>query len=171
MSSRDPSRRAALAGGLAAGLAGALALAGCGFTPVYGPGGTGAALNGQVLPDQPESQDDFHFARRLGEVLGHAGDARYRLAYRLQIAVLPQGITPDQITTRYSLNGTASYALTDQAGNEITRGQVSNFTSYSAIGTTVATLAGEADARRRLATMLADQVVTRLYATMPEAAR
>lgn len=47
------------------------------------------------------------------------------------------------------------------------QGEVSNFTSHSTVGTVIATTAAEADARGRLAVMLADQVVTRLLATVP----
>ena len=72
------------------------------------------------------------------------------------------------MTTRYSLNGSADFRLTDAAsGATVTEGQVSSFTSYSTTGTTVATLTAEYDARQRLARMLADQVVTRLLAAAP----
>ena len=75
------------------------------------------------------------------------------------------------MTTRYSLSGTADFALKDQAGRVLAQGRVSSFTSYSTTGTTIATLSAEGDARQRLATMLADQVVTRLLAasaSLPE---
>ncbi len=82
--------------------------------------------------------------------------------------MVPQAITPDQDTTRYSLNGTASYTLTDATTRAtVAQGQVSSFTSYSAVGTIIATTAAERDARQRLGTMLADQVVTRLLAAVP----
>ena len=82
--------------------------------------------------------------------------------------MLPQAITPDEVTTRFSLNGTAAYRLTDAAsGAVVAQGEVSNFTSHSTVGTVIATTAAEADARGRLAVMLADQVVTRLLATVP----
>jgi LPS-assembly lipoprotein len=41
-------------------------------------------------------------------------------------------------------------------------GSVDNFTSYSATGTTVATLAAERDAQERLMIQLADQIFVRL---------
>ncbi|WP_299360752.1 LPS assembly lipoprotein LptE [uncultured Paracoccus sp.] len=159
MSWRD--RRTALA------LLAAAALAGCGFTPVYGPGGGGSALFGQVRAADPQTQDDFAFVRRIQDRLGPEG-SRLQLDYALTVAVVPQAISTDQVATRYSLNGTASYRLVDAAsGATVTEGQVSNFTSYSSVGTTIATLTGERDARERLATMLADQVVTRLLAAAP----
>ena len=145
----------------------ALALAACGFAPVYGPGGTGTRLQDKVRTADPRTPDDFAFAARIAERLGPDG-TRYELDWRLRIAVVPQAITPDEITTRYSLNGTASYVLTEIAsGRTVARGQVSSFTSYSTTGTTIATLAAEQDAHTRLARLLADQVVTRLLALDP----
>ena len=151
-----------------AALAVALLAAGCGFTPVYGPGGAGTRLHGQVRVADPQTADDYAFLRRMTERLGPAETGRYDLAYTLRVAVLPQAITPDEVTTRFSLNGTATYRLTDSAtGATVAQGEVSNFTSHSTVGTVIATNAAEQDARNRLALMLADQVVTRLLATVP----
>ncbi|MDO5368805.1 LPS assembly lipoprotein LptE [Paracoccus sp. (in: a-proteobacteria)] len=147
-----------------------LALAACGFEPVYGPGGAGTRLQGQVRVADPQTADDYAFLRRLTERLGPEEAARYELAYALRIATVSQAITPDEVTTRYSLNGTAAYALTDSAtGAVVAQGEVSNFSSHSTVGTVIATNAAEQDARNRLAVMLADQVVTRLLATVPAA--
>ena len=151
-----------------AALAVALLAAGCGFTPVYGPSGAGTRLHGQVRVADPQTADDYAFLRRLTERLGPAETGRYDLAYTLRVAALPQAITPDEVTTRFSLNGTATYRLTDSAtGATVAQGEVSNFTSHSTVGTVIATNAAEQDARNRLAVMLADQVVTRLLATVP----
>ena len=96
--------------------------------------------------------------------MGPEDAAVYDLDYRISAGVVAQAITPDEVTTRYSLNGTADFALTGPGGAMITQGRVSSFTSYSTTGTTISTLAAEGDARERLALMLADQVVTRLLA-------
>lgn len=146
----------------------ALLLAGCGFTPVYGPGGTGGALQGRVRAADPVDAEGFAFNTRIAERLGSDAGTDFLLDYRFAMAVVPQAITPDEITTRYSLNGTVDFALRRIAGNTtIATGRVSNFTSYSTTGTTIATLTAERDARVRLARMLADQVVTRLLALDP----
>lgn len=148
----------------------ALALGACGFQPAYGPGGAGTRLQGQVHVADPQTADDYAFLRRLTERMGPEQAARYDLAYALRIATVGQAITPDEVTTRYALNGTAAYALTDaQTGAVVAQGEVSNFSSHSTVGTVIATNAAEQDARDRLAVMLADQVVTRLLATMPPA--
>ena len=162
----SPDRRAVLLGLLAVS-----GLAACGLSPVYGPGGGGGKLFGKVRPRDPDTPLDFVFNRRLAERLGPEDAAVYDLDYRISAGVVAQAITPDEVTTRYSLNGTADFALTGPDGAVITRGRVSSFTSYSTTGTTISTLAAEGDARERLALMLADQVVTRLLAaarTLPD---
>ncbi|TYP69007.1 LPS-assembly lipoprotein [Stutzerimonas stutzeri] len=155
----SPDRRAVLLGLLAVS-----GLAACGLSPVYGPGGGGGKLFGKVRPRDPDTPLDFVFNRRLAERLGPEDAAIYDLDYRISAGVVAQAITPDEVTTRYSLNGTADFALTGPGGAVITQGRVSSFTSYSTTGTTISTLAAEGDARERLALMLADQVVTRLLA-------
>ena len=155
----SPDRRAVLLGLLAVS-----GLAACGLSPVYGPGGGGGKLFGKVRPRDPDTPLDFVFNRRLAERLGPEDAAVYDLDYRISAGVVAQAITPDEVTTRYSLNGTADFALTDRTGRVLAQGRVSNFTSYSTTGTTIATLTAEGDARTRLAEMLADQVVTRLLA-------
>jgi LPS-assembly lipoprotein len=148
------------------------ALAGCGFTPAYAPGGAATALTGAVAADVPTTRDDFAFTRRLAERFGPVQSARFRLTYEISTTAAGQAITPDNITTRFSLTGTVGYRLLDAAsGTELMSGEVGNFTSWSASGSTVATLTAEADAHERLMRLLADQVVTRLVAaaaTLPQ---
>lgn len=155
------SRRGVILSGLAV-----LGLAACGFTPVYGPGGAGTKLRGRVRARDPKTPEDFAFNTRLAERLGPEDAATYGLDYTLVLAATPQGVTADgDVTTRFALNGSASWGLRDLAsGRVLAQGQVSAFSSYTATGTTVATVSAEADARARLAGMLADQVVTRLLA-------
>ena len=75
-------------------------------------------------------------------------------------------ITPDNAITRYNLNGSVDWTLTDRAtATRVTGGRVENFTSWSATGSTVAGLAAEEDARLRLMRILADDIVARLLAT------
>jgi LPS-assembly lipoprotein len=76
-----------------------------------------------------------------------------------------QAITAEGSITRYSLTGTAGYNLVRLSdGQIVASGEVENFSGYSASGTTVQTQAGETDAHERLMVILADQIVTRLYA-------
>ena len=54
-----------------------LALAACGFAPVYGPGGAGGKLQNRVRTADPKTPDDFAFAGRIAERLGPDSAATY----------------------------------------------------------------------------------------------
>ncbi len=144
----------------------ALALAGCGFTPVYGPGGAAEGLHGQVAIDPPRDAEGFTFVQALRRRLGEGDAPRYRLSAELTLDERQMGVTRGQVITRYQVIGSARYRLTDsETDARLTSGTVESFASYSATGTTFATRAARRDARERLMTILADQVVDRLLAT------
>jgi LPS-assembly lipoprotein len=144
----------------------AAALVACGFQPVYAPGGTGGSLRGRVLVQAPDDEYTYLLTRDLEDRLGRSATADYRLDYTLITATEGQAINVNNETTRYSIVGQADYVLIRVAdGQTVASGNVRNFSGYSATGSTVQTLAGERDARKRLMTILADQIVTRLYAT------
>lgn len=146
----------------------ALPVAACGFTPAYGPSGGAAKLRGRIAVQEPVTREDFEFTARFESRLGRAQAAAYDLAYTLTAVREGGGITATNVTTRYTLKGTATYSLTSRAtGDRVAGGTVSAFTSWSATGTTVAGLAAEDDAARRLSILLADQVITRLIADAP----
>lgn len=147
------------------------ALSACGFTPVYGPGGTASALRGKVEVQAPATADEYLLVRDLEERLGRATQPEYQLALVLATETQGQAVTASNETTRYSIVGEVDFVLTRIAtGQTVASGQVQNFTGYSATGSTVETLAGERDARARLMTILADQINTRLVATADLAA-
>lgn len=157
---RSPDRRAFLLG--------ALALAGCGFTPSFGPGGTADALRGAVLVDEPANRDAFLLTRHIEDRLGRADSPRYGLAVTVALDEEPMAVTRTNITTRFNTIGKAEWVLRDMAsGAVLARDTAASFTGYSATGTTVATLAASRDARERLATLLADQIVAQLLAIAP----
>ena len=141
----------------------AAALAGCGFTPVYGPDGTGAALLGQLSLDPPQDRNAYLLQRRIEERLGQATAGAWRLSTQIKTDDIGLGFTKDGDITRYNINGTTDYTLRRTSSSEIFRqGKIQHFTSYSATGTTVATLAAKRDAEVRLMTILADQIIDQL---------
>lgn len=142
------------------------ALAGCGFTPVYGPGGAASSLRGNITISDPTDLNGFNLVRRLEDRLGRNDHGAYRLGFVLNLSEDELGILPDQTITRYNVLGEASFTLTHVESEEVvTSGKVRNFTSYAATGTTVSTLTAERDAYERLMVILADQIVTRLLAS------
>ncbi|MCR9124807.1 MAG: LPS assembly lipoprotein LptE [Rhodobacteraceae bacterium] len=144
----------------------AMALAGCGFTPVYAPGGNGAALLGRVIVDPPSDREGYLLVQDLEQRLGRGTAPVYSLSVDLGIEEEPLAITAAGDITRYNLIGSAAYTLRELESQRVAAaGEVSGFTGYSDTGSTVETLAAERDARRRLMTMLADQITARLFAT------
>lgn len=140
-----------------------LAFAACGFTPVYGPGGSGTALQNRVQVAAPEDQDSYLLVRRLEERLGRGGNPAYQLDLTLKTSTEGLGIGADSTTNRFNLVGVAGYVLRDMnSGRDVTSGVVNSFTGYSASGSTVETLAAQENARERLMVILADQITTRL---------
>lgn len=154
-------RRAALLGVL-------VTLPACGFAPVYGPTGSGTALQGAVLADSPVTREDFLLVREIETRLGRAQPGRYGLSYGITVDSEAVAISAANVTTRYNLLGEVTYALRDlETQAVITSGKARNFTGYSASGSTVATQAAERDARERLMSIMADQIITRLIVAAP----
>lgn len=150
-------------------LLGALATGACGFTPAFGPNGAASRLQGRVQVAEPDTRDGFLLTRRIEDRLGRATTPRYLLDTDMSVTQERMAVTQDNITTRFNLIGRLGYRLRDADTSEVlTEGRIDSFTGYSATGSTVATRAAERDARARLATILADQLVTRLIATAPD---
>jgi LPS-assembly lipoprotein len=146
-------------------LLGVLPLAACGFTPVYGPGGPGAALRNSIEFAPPGNVLAFNLVSRLEDRLGRAGAPVYRLDYRISTTDSSLGVTGAFDVTRINIAGTVSFTVTEIATGTVAQtGEVSTFTAYATSGSPVATLAARRDAQQRLMTALADQVVTRLMA-------
>lgn len=143
----------------------AAALGGCGFRPVYGPGGSAGALQNTVQVDAPLERDAYLLTRELEDRLGRATDPRYGLSYGIITRSEAIAISANNITTRYNILGEVTFALREIAsGKVLTSGKITNFTGYSASGSTVATQAAERDARERLMVMLAGQIIRQIEA-------
>ncbi len=143
-----------------------LALAACGFTPVYAPGQSGSALQGSVRVQAPDDRDTYILVQELEQRLGQPAPASYDLSFVLFTEDEGQAVTVSGDITRYSVVGRVDYILREIATEAIVAsGQVDNFTGYSATGSTVETLASERDAYARLMRILAEQITVQLYST------
>lgn len=142
-----------------------LALAACGFEPVYGPGSAASTLENRLLTSEPRTRDAYLLNQRIEERFGRATDPAYRLSVILDVTEDGLAIDTDGNIDRFNVIGKARFILRDMATDaEIISGEASNFTGYSATGSTVSTLAAQRDARKRLMTILADQITIRLQA-------
>lgn len=143
-----------------------VAIAACGFSPVYAPQASGNALQNRVEVSEATSENSYFLNRRIEDRLGRSDTPAYRLNVSVTVSRESLARNSSNNINRFNFIGEASYALVEDATGEVlTSGQVDNFTGASASGTTVATLAAERDARLRLMTLLADQIVARLLST------
>lgn len=146
-----------------------VALAGCGFTPVYGPSGVGNALHGRVEIESPENTNTYNLVSYLEDRLGRPSPAEFGLSYALNTRQEGLAVTASQTIVRYNVLGELSFALRDLETNSVvSSGKVNASTAYSASGTTIATQAARKDAYERLMVALADRVIERLYLTVPK---
>ena len=147
----------------------AVALAGCGFTPVYGPNGVGNNLLGKIAFDTPATPDTYSLVRYLEERLGRTDAATYGLGYSLSVREKGLAVTASQVIARQNVLGEMSFALRDLSDSSvITSGKVSGMTGYSTTGSTVSTRAAQSDAHERLMVILADRMINQLLLTFPE---
>jgi LPS-assembly lipoprotein len=137
----------------------ATTLGGCGFTPLYAtPGMTPALASIDVvapLNDSGATSREGYFLRlKLNDQLGHDPEtaSRYRLVTTLKQSRLAQGARVNNIASRYELDVTVSYVLSDNVTGEVlTKGSVPVKVSYDSSDPPYASVAANQDAETRAA--------------------
>jgi LPS-assembly lipoprotein len=137
----------------------ATALSGCGFTPLYAtPGMTPALASIDVatpLSDVGATSREGYFLRvKLNDQLGRDPDApsRYRLQTTVKEIRSAQGARVNNIASRYELDLTVAYVLSDGVTGEVlTKGSVPVKVSYDSSDPPYATVAANQDAETRAA--------------------
>lgn len=146
-------------------LVGALPLAACGFTPVYGPAGPGDAVRGRIAFAEPDSALAFNLVSQLEDRIGRPSGAPYLLDYSIDTSESALALTGTDDINRINITGRVVYTVTETAsGAQVQSGEVSTFTAFASSGSPVATTAARRDAQERLMIALADQIVSRLLA-------
>jgi LPS-assembly lipoprotein len=146
-------------------LLGVAPLAACGFTPVYGPGGSGSIVQGRVAVAAPDDPLAFSLVARLEDRIGRASAGPYLLSYRIETSESALALSDTDDINRINVSGTIGYAVTVTCRDVLVLvGVVSTFTDYGCSGSPVATAAARRDAQERLMIALADQIVARLLA-------
>ena len=155
-------RRAALP------LAALLALCGCGLSPMYSGGGSGAVAQGLSAVEVPpiEGKAGWLVRNALNDRLGQSGSQgapRYRLDVLLDDKLEGLGLISDDTVSRERRTLRARYQLVDLASGEI----VLDATAGSDAGIDVvsseyATIADENTALEDLSAKVADRIVARL---------
>lgn len=133
-------------------LLGALALGGCGLTPVYGPGR--AARRGLFAFDAPQSEAGFLLLEALENRLGAPSAPRYQLKFSVGEAAA------ELLSGRYRLHGFANWQAF--AGEQsIAGGRTQGFVNYSSGDE------ARSEAQERLAAFLAERITAQIWAQLP----
>ena len=148
--------RAARAGLVA--LAG-LALAGCGFTPMYGDAGVGSGLT-RIAVSTQDDRLGYRVREQLEDALGRnpAEAPLWRLEAEVDQSRRPLGRRIDDTATRYELTVRGRWTLTPLDGGAPLSGARTVTTTYAAADQPYAAIAAQQDGEERAAAELARQI-------------
>lgn len=147
----------------------ALALGGCGFTPMYATQGDGAGLVAEFSTIEVSP-----IAERVGQVVrnglmdrltpdGPPGTPVYRLQVTLSETREGFGFRPDEAITRENLRLDAAYSLLRTAdGAEVLKGSARSNLAYDIVQSDFANFSAHQDAQRRTAEQVVNIIVVRL---------
>ena len=136
-----------------------LALAGCGFTPLYGEAGVGSSLSRIAVATQ-DDRLGYRLREQLEDALGR--DASQAPLWRLEATAdqsrRPLGRRVDDTATRYELTVRGRWTLTPATGGEPLTGTETVTTTYAAADQPYAAIAAQQDGEDRAAAELARQI-------------
>ena len=136
-----------------------LALAGCGFTPLYGDAGVGGSLSRIAVSGQ-DDRLGYRVREQLEDALGR--DASRPPLWRLETVVeqsrRPLGRRIDDTATRYELTVRSRWTLTPLDGGAPLSGQRTVTSTYAAADQPYAAIAAQQDGEERAAAELARQI-------------
>lgn len=159
------SSRGAVFGALAIAV---LALAGCGYRPLYGTASATPNVENNLarieikhIPDRSGQMMRTALERRLTP-RGFSGAPDYQLAVGLSESIGEIATARTGFSTRANLSLSASYALTTPDGAQAAHGSVRTVASYNVLDSDFATVSARNDARERAVEILADDLRNRL---------
>jgi LPS-assembly lipoprotein len=154
----------------AAALVLSLAVAGCGYGPLYRRDAASNPLADLRAVDIPASNSRLvqEIRNNLLDLMSPEGRPeapRYRLSVTANESQGSVLITRSDVVTRYNLTLAANYALHDaKTGAVLFSGAANSFAAYSVVRAEFASLAAERDARSRAAREVGEQIRARLAA-------
>ncbi len=133
-----------------------MGLAGCGFTPLYGEAGAGAALSRIAVTTQ-DDRLGYRVREQLEDALGRDGGQAplWRLETVIEQSRRPLGRRIDDTAARYELTVRGAWTLTPLAGGEPVSGVETVTTTYAAADQPYAAIAAQQDGEERAAAELA----------------
>ncbi len=151
---------------LTALLAGFSALAGCGFTPLYGEAAMAGLARVEVLT--PDTRLGYRLRERLEDALlfDRAATPAWRLEVALEPSRRPLGRRIDDTAARYELTLAGDWSLTPAAGGEALTGRETVTVTYAAADQPYAAIAAQQEAEDRAAEALAQRIRLALVRAM-----
>ena len=153
-------------------------LSACGLRPLYGGGGSGPVAQSlrsiEIAPIGGRSGWLVRTALEDRLVQNRGGQPRYRLEVELDDDITGFGIRTDDSVTRERRTLRARYRLVDASvGTVLLDATAGSDVGIDVVSSEFATVAAEQTALERLATEVADQIVTRvaLYASRTQNGR
>jgi LPS-assembly lipoprotein len=143
-----------------------LALAGCGFTPLYADRGVVTNL-AAIDVVAPQGRTGFLLRQHLDDAFAknRGGPAKYSMRLALSEARYPRGIRTDNVATRYEYVLTADYTLANlPAGDVAKTGRVRVELTYDSADQPYASIAAQQDAQDRAAEEAARRIQLELAA-------
>ncbi|HEY1426622.1 MAG TPA: LPS assembly lipoprotein LptE [Caulobacteraceae bacterium] len=158
--------RARLAGAVA--LLAALALGGCGFTPMYAQPGVSSGLT-HIDVVAPKGRIGYLLRESLDDDFGHAKSEspQYRLEMVLTEVRQAHGLNANDVAQRYEFGLRVSYTLIELAtGRQVHTGVAFSNISYDSAAQPYAGIAAAEDVQDRLASDAAQKVQVQVAAWM-----
>jgi LPS-assembly lipoprotein len=149
-------------------LAGATAVGGCGFTPLYATPGLSKGLS-SIQVEAPNGRVAYLVRESLDDDLARDKDATpaYRLDFTVDQTRDPRGLTINDYAQRYQVGVTIDYTLTDLAtGQVVHHGKAVSDVSYDAANDPYAGIAARQDSQQRAASDVARKIEIELAAWM-----
>lgn len=142
------------------GLVAALALGGCGFTPLYADQGLVSGLT-KIETIAPEGRTGALLRESLDDQLARDGAAAalFRLEIDLKETRTARGRRPDGVASRFEYVGTAAWKLVSKAdGKVLTAGVTTAEVTIDRADQPYAAIAGQQDAEQKMADELARKI-------------
>ncbi len=146
----------------------AVAVGGCGFTPLYARPGTAVGLE-RIEVMAPRGRVSYLLREALDDALAH--DKSAPAAWRLDLSVTqsrdPRGLSFNDVAERYDVGLTVGYTLTSLATGKVAdSGQVTTQVSYDQASAPYAGIAARQDAQDRAAADAARRIQIKLATWM-----
>lgn len=143
----------------------ALALPGCGFTPLYAtpsvgsgrssPGLSNVAIAGLDAPDSVKPLVERAFNRRVAAT---SSEASYDLTVKATETAERLAVQIDASVTRYNYRLVGAYTLTERASGKRYQGSITSIASFNVVNSQYSTLFAEKAAREKAATSLVEDI-------------